>query len=595
MSYVFPTINTNSASSRQPVLVATTTAQTLSTDFENGDIIDGITLSTGDRVLIKNQVSGVENGIYEVQATGAPVRTSDFYTGQSAGGITITVTEGTVNDDTLWLCTTDPPNDIIGTDALAFVRSAGLGANGDVTGPASSTVNTIPVFLDTTGKALAGTGIAIDGSNNLSGVASLVLEAGANDVTLSASAQTVGASTITIPDLAGTSGDAIISNATQTLTNKTLTAPVIATISNGGGTLTLPSGVTDTLVARTTTDTLTNKTLTAPVIATISNGGGTLTLPSGVTDTLVARATADTLTNKTMNALNNTFSGFRHGTEVDEPSSGVHGVTGTIVGTSDTQTLTNKTLTSPRVGTSILDTNGNELLNVTATGAAVNELTLSNAATGTDPILAATGGDTDVGIALQTKGAATVSIGSASATDSGILEILDDTGGESVSLTVPAALSGTYTLTLPDGVGTGGQVLSTDGNNPAVLTWIDPASGLTINSASSTVSYQTTSDTYVVIPGMTITPGAGTYFVSFSVNNAVDNKNTTYNVAIFANGVIVTESQRSRSHGNANDFTSTQTQCEVTIAGGQAIDARVQRTGGTGGVLMNNRNITTLS
>lgn len=594
MSYVFPTINTNSASSRQPVLAATTTAQTLSTDFENGDIIDGITLSTGDRVLIKNQVSGVENGIYEVQATGAPVRTSDFYTGQSAGGITITVTEGTVNDDTLWLCTTDPPNDIIGTDALAFVRSAGLGANGDVTGPASSTVNTIPVFLDTTGKALAGTGIAIDGSNNLSGVASLVLEAGANDVTLSASAQTVGASTITIPDLAGTSGDAIISNATQTLTNKTLTAPVIATISNGGGTLTLPSGVTDTLVARTTTDTLTNKTLTAPVIATISNGGGTLTLPSGVTDTLVARATADTLTNKTMNALNNTFSGFRHGTEVDEPSSGVHGVTGTIVGTSDTQTLTNKTLTSPRVGTSILDTNGNELLNVTATASAVNELTLSNAATGTDPILAATGGDTDVGIALQTKGAATVSIGSASATDSGILEILDDTGGESVSLTVPAALSGTYTLTLPDGVGTSGQVLSTDGNNPAVLTWID-SGGTTINEVTSITEFQSTDDNYLTIPDMTITPGAGTYSVSFSASNAVDNRNTTYKVAIFSNGTIVQYSERDRSHANANSFTSTQTQCEVTVADAQAIDVRIQRTAGNGSIIMGNRSLLLIS
>lgn len=52
---------------------------------------------------------------------------------------------------------------------------------------------------------------------------------------------------------------------TQTLTNKTLTAPVIATIVNSG-TLTLPTS-TDTLVGRATTDTLTNKTLTAPTIA----------------------------------------------------------------------------------------------------------------------------------------------------------------------------------------------------------------------------------------------------------------------------------------------------------------------------------------
>jgi hypothetical protein len=84
----------------------------------------------------------------------------------------------------------------------------------------------------------------------------------------------------------------------QTLTNKTLTTPVIASISNSG-TVTLPTG-TQTLVGRTTTDTLTNKTLTTPIISSISNTG-TLTLPTS-TDTLVGRATTDTLTNKTLTA-----------------------------------------------------------------------------------------------------------------------------------------------------------------------------------------------------------------------------------------------------------------------------------------------------
>jgi hypothetical protein len=89
----------------------------------------------------------------------------------------------------------------------------------------------------------------------------------------------------------------------QTLTNKTLTTPVISTITNTG-TLTLPTS-TDTLVGRATTDTLTNKTLTSPIIATISNTG-TLTLPTS-TDTIVGRATTDTLTNKTLTspAINN--------------------------------------------------------------------------------------------------------------------------------------------------------------------------------------------------------------------------------------------------------------------------------------------------
>lgn len=85
----------------------------------------------------------------------------------------------------------------------------------------------------------------------------------------------------------GTSWGSIIDAAkTETLSNKTLTAPIFSTISNIG-TLTLPTS-SDTLVGRATTDTLTNKTLTAPHISTILNTG-TLTLPT-TTGTLVLSA-----------------------------------------------------------------------------------------------------------------------------------------------------------------------------------------------------------------------------------------------------------------------------------------------------------------
>jgi hypothetical protein len=69
-----------------------------------------------------------------------------------------------------------------------------------------------------------------------------------------------------------------------------------------------------------------------------------------------------------------------------------------------TQTLTNKTLTSPKIGTSILDTNGLELALLTATGSAVNEFTIANAAAGAGPILSATGDESNVDINLNPKG-----------------------------------------------------------------------------------------------------------------------------------------------------------------------------------------------
>jgi hypothetical protein len=78
-----------------------------------------------------------------------------------------------------------------------------------------------------------------------------------------------------------------------------------------------------------------------------------------------------------------------------------------------TQTLTNKTLTAPKIGTSILDTNGNELLLLTATGSAVNELTLANAGTGvTGPVISATG-ETNVGININPKGTGVLRSGTA--------------------------------------------------------------------------------------------------------------------------------------------------------------------------------------
>ena len=142
-----------------------------------------------------------------------------------------------------------------------------------------------------------------------------------------------------------------------------------------------------------------------------------------------------------------------------------------------TQTLTNKTLTAPKIGTSILDTNGNELFLLTATASAVNELTLANASTGNNPILSATGDDTDIGVSIQPKGTGTVTIdaltfpaadGTAdqvlTTNGSGVLSFVDNSGGTlwvAVKTTGFTAVAGegyfcdttsaAFTMTLPAG------------------------------------------------------------------------------------------------------------------------------------------------
>jgi hypothetical protein len=112
---------------KEAVRVATTAAVTLSTDLENGDTLDGVTLATGNRILVKNQAAGSENGIYTVNATGAPTRATDAnVSSEVTAGMFTFVSEGTSNGNTSWVLTTDNPI-TLDTTALVFTQFAGAG------------------------------------------------------------------------------------------------------------------------------------------------------------------------------------------------------------------------------------------------------------------------------------------------------------------------------------------------------------------------------------------------------------------------------------------------------------------------------------
>tara|TARA_R100000664_G_scaffold24940_1_gene34844 strand:- start:3804 stop:5036 length:1233 start_codon:yes stop_codon:yes gene_type:complete len=174
----------------------------------------------------------------------------------------------------------------------------------------------------------------------------------------------------------------------------------------------------------------------------VSGSGSTVAVASGVTKIVFASA--------------------NDGTNPDIIDLGFGAGDVTLTGT---QTLTNKTLTSPKIGTSILDTNGNELALLTATGSAVNEFTIANAATGGGPTLSSTGGDSNVDINITPKGTGdvvlagdTVKVG-----DSGAAAVLTSNG------------AGTLTVT------TGGAsdlILNTNsGTNSGTITITDAADG----------------------------------------------------------------------------------------------------------------------
>ena len=138
-----------------------------------------------------------------------------------------------------------------------------------------------------------------------------------------------------------------------------------------------------------------------------------------------------------------------------------------------TQTLTNKTLTSPKIGTSILDTNGNELFKLTATGSATNELTIANAANGSAPTISATGSsDSNVNINIAPKGTGEIVVGTGSGdatiTSSGAHNLILDTnsGTNSGTITITDGANGNIILA-PNGTGVAQAV--DGGDNTAAI------------------------------------------------------------------------------------------------------------------------------
>jgi hypothetical protein len=127
-------------------------------------------------------------------------------------------------------------------------------------------------------------------------------------VTLTSADQTNAAATVTIPDIGDAADTFVMKDTEQTLTLKTLTTPIIASLYQDAGKtklMTVPNTASDTLAALAATQTFTNKTLTTPVIASIYQDAGKtklMTLPDAASDTLTANAATQTLTNKTLTA-----------------------------------------------------------------------------------------------------------------------------------------------------------------------------------------------------------------------------------------------------------------------------------------------------
>ena len=153
------------------VRVATTATGTLASAFADGSTVDGVTLATGDRILIKNQATGSQNGIYVVQATGAPTRSTDAdANAEVTSNFAVFVEEGTVNADSGWVLTNDGAV-TVGTTALTFTQFTGLGqiTAGDGLTKTGNTLNVVG-----TADRITANGDSVDIASTYAGQSSIV-------------------------------------------------------------------------------------------------------------------------------------------------------------------------------------------------------------------------------------------------------------------------------------------------------------------------------------------------------------------------------------------------------------------------------------
>jgi hypothetical protein len=153
--------------------VASTTNVAISSGLENGDTLDGITLVTGNRVLLKDQSTPSQNGLYTVVASGAASRDTEYDTISELAGQLILVSEGSTHADDLFLCTTD--------------TSATLG---------SSSISYTQVF-PSSGGTVTSVGLADAGSSEFTVTNSPVTSSGTINIAVNSIAATkIGAGTV---------------------------------------------------------------------------------------------------------------------------------------------------------------------------------------------------------------------------------------------------------------------------------------------------------------------------------------------------------------------------------------------------------------
>jgi hypothetical protein len=427
-------------------------------------------------------------------------------------------------------------------------------AAGGVDGPGSATDNAIARFDGITGTIIQDSGLGINDANDL-------IDANGNElINFTATASAVNEIGITN----AISGDAPIFSAVSDVdTNINLeyitkgTGVHIFDSSGANATeLRLYDTAGSDYVGFKPADSTTSYTLTTPAavgaigqVLQTTDGAGTLAWATNgefddetfkvsddgdstkVVEFELAGATTATTTTLALNQTANRVLTFPDATDV-------------LVARDTTDDLTNKTLIAPIID-EINDANGNELIIFTTTASADNAIGITNAISGDAPILSAVGGtDANINLEYMTKGTG-VHIFDSTGANATELRLYDIAGDDYIGIKAADAMT-SYTMTMPASQGSTDSMLVNDGSGN--LSWDVPK--IPNDIATATALATSTSATYALLPGMILTPTAGTYFVTFSGSASKTNNNSSANYAIFINTTITAHSERDWKRGN---------------------------------------------
>ena len=324
---------TQSLDIKDSVRVASTVNIAVASALTNTSTIDGVVVATGDRVLLKNQTTATENGIYVVVASGAASRSTDANTSAKVtSGMYVFVSEGTVSADMGYvLITNDPITLGVGGTALTFTQFSGAGQITAGTGLSKSgntlSIDTAVTADLTTAQTLTnktlttpnisrpvitaqggfeGGEIFLASPPSSSTISSgVIIDVFFDSLRIFEAGGTNRGMTIDIPSLTASVGSIIATtNTTQTFTNKTLTSPVINGVITGTGQATANTASTIVMrdasgnfAAGTITAALTGNASTASAVAAANLTGATLA--AGVTGSSLT--SVGTLTGLTVN------------------------------------------------------------------------------------------------------------------------------------------------------------------------------------------------------------------------------------------------------------------------------------------------------